>query len=1540
VTIYYFPYPTAQPAPATVAGDNYFGAQDAYINQNGAARTGVLGTGLSAGKITLGNYDLTKPYLGVTGSRFPGLASPPTPPNIVATTLVPTLNFTQGTLATFNPVSVYGGSAIPTEILNVSINPALPAGLAIKKTRVDLNVSGTAPTISGSGTSWSVTYQYTSNGQTPVAGSFYAVRGQTKTSYNGIWECTAVTVSTITLRYNANPSLSGGTSPIGQVAWNTGATVSITDATVKSITAADTVNYWYNYLDIVIAGTPTVASPSTSYVMTFTDASGQTGSATFTLAVAAGATQLGSTLDTASRTLTQNLSITAFKPVNGTGGIGTLTYSINPALPAGLTFNTATGFISGTPSVSFAQNNFVITVSDSSGATSSKTFSLEILPPALITVQNVSSRTLIRTIAFTAFTPVTASGGITPLAFSISPALPAGLSFNTSTGVVSGTATEAIAASTYTVSVTDSSSPSQVSSKTFSLTVEALPALNSTLLVATSTFIKNTTITAFTPVSASGGYLTLSYAISPALPAGLTFSTTTGQISGRPTVTSTQTQYTVTITDQATQTTSKQFTILVGPPVLSTTLAISSRTLIQNSQVSAPFTPVTASGGEGTLTFAISPSLPSGLSFNTATGQITGSSTVVSANTNNTVTVTDSNSTPQTSSKTFSLKVDPAPILIISSIGTKTLVQNLADTPFIPITATGGFGTLTFAINPALPTGLNFNAATGQVSGTATIFRTATNHTVTVSDQATQSASESFSLTVETPPLQAQQSVAGSTLIRTVPISAFTPVTATGGSLIYSYGVAPNLSAGLAFSTSTGQITGTPTVVSTETTYTVTVTDSLSQTASNTFKITVNEPPPLTTTLVISSATFNRVTDTISIVPVSASGGFGSISFAISPSLPAGLSFNSGNGRISGVATVLVNQTYTITANDSIAQVSSKQFNLTLNNPPVTATTVIASTTATRTKETTAFKPVNGAGGIAPLVYSISPSLPATMTLNVNTGLVGGKPNSLLTATSFTVIVSDSVGSSNSSTFLLTVIDPPPVNTVLSTASVELVISQTITPVIPVTATGGDGTLVFSISPSLPTGLQFASSTGRITGTPVALLTSTNFTVTVTDSLSQTSSNTFSLSVIAQPLVAVVNNPTIVLTEYVQITAVSPVTATGGTGSKTYSISPSLPIGLTFNTASGQITGTPTTESSATYTVTALDSVGITASANFNLVVNDAVPPSLVAAPQNSDVALELNAETEFQPVIVSGGFGAVTYSISPNLPAGLSFNTATGFITGIPTVLTNSAAFTVTVQDTVPQTASATFNLIVVFTPVAGGKGFTGSKGYTGSIGFTGSQGITGFTGSQGIAGDLGYTGSQGVGFTGSRGESGFVGSVGYTGSIGFTGSQGAGFTGSQGETGFVGSVGYTGSQGTGFTGSQGETGFVGSVGFIGSIGYTGSQGSGFTGSQGETGFTGSKGDLGYTGSQGIPGEYAAVGYTGSAGSGSSIKIVDQTTTITNTVTSITFLGDGVSAVSSGTGAVVVTISGGSGASGNYDGGTPDSNHVGITALDAGYIV
>jgi hypothetical protein len=66
----------------------------------------------------------------------------------------------------------------------------------------------------------------------------------------------------------------------------------------------------------------------------------------------------------------------------------------------------------------------------------------------------------------------------------------------------------------------------------------------------------------------------------------------------------------------------------------------------------------------------------------------------------------------------------------------------------------------------------------------------------------------------------------------------------------------------------------------------------------------------------------------------------------------------------------------------------------------------------------------------------------------------------------------------------------------------------------PITATGGNGTLSYSISSSLPTGLNFDVNTGAITGTPTQLIGTTSFTVTVRDPLNQTASGSFNLSVI------------------------------------------------------------------------------------------------------------------------------------------------------------------------------------------------------------------------------------------------------------------------------------------------------------------------------------------------------------------------------------------------------------------------------------------
>lgn len=251
--------------------------------------------------------------------------------------------------------------------------------------------------------------------------------------------------------------------------------------------------------------------------------------------------------------------------------------------------------------------------------------------------------------------------------------------------------------------------------------------------------------------------------------------------------------------------------------------------------------PITASGGGGGYVYSVSPSLPSGVSLNIDTGVISGTISTLIDN-NYTITVTD-RILSQTSAN-FNLKINPSPLSVAVPNPSYTFGIN-SNVSFQPIIALQGFGTYTYSINPSLPTSssppsLTLNTSTGVISGVPSGYILDQTYTITVTDQASQTAQGSFQLIIETQPLSAITIESLVTGFTNTALTAIIPVTASGGSAPITYSISPSLPSGLSFNTNNGEITGTPTAGLAQTQYTVTVTDSVSQTAQNTFFLEIS----------------------------------------------------------------------------------------------------------------------------------------------------------------------------------------------------------------------------------------------------------------------------------------------------------------------------------------------------------------------------------------------------------------------------------------------------------------------------------------------------------------------------------------------------------------------------------------------------------------------------------------------------------------------------------------------------------------------------
>src|SRR6201993_306106 len=251
--------------------------------------------------------------------------------------------------------------------------------------------------------------------------------------------------------------------------------------------------------------------------------------------------------------------------------------------------------------------------------------------------------------------------------------------------------------------------------------------------------------------------------------------------------------------------------------------------------------------------------------------------------------------------------------------------------------------------------------------------------------------------------------------------------------------------------------------------------------------------------------------------------------------------------------------------------------------------------------------------------------------------------------------------------------------------------------------TGGVAPLTLTIATgSLPAGLTISQS-GTISGKPTGSNTSNTFKVQVADNGNppiEVLSPQYTINISAPPPLSITSSGAL-LGATVNTAYSTSIVTSGGVPPFTWSkTSGNFPPGLTFNTASGQISGTPTMAGVFQFTLQVIDSaipaqtattpaaLSITVSAPAPLQVTPSVlPGGTVATPYSTSVQ-------------ATGGVQPYTWSVaSGQLLAGLSLNPGSGEITGTPILVSGTpVSFTLRVKDsqTVPATASRAFSISI----------------------------------------------------------------------------------------------------------------------------------------------------------------------------------------------------------------------------------------------------
>ena len=763
------------------------------------------------------------------------------------------------------------------------------------------------------------------------------------------------------------------------------------------------------------------------------------------------------------------------------------------------------------------------------------------------------------------------------------------------------------------------------------------------------------------------------FSISPSLSPGLDFNTSSGDISGTPTIILGKRMYTITGTNpNGTETAYINITVVDNLPNISYSpddLSLTNNTASSDVPLSPTLT------GSGVITsWTIHPTLPNGLSFSTSNGTITG--TPIELLTRTMFTVNGTNTGGSSTTLINLTVVDNLPNISYSP-DDLSLTNNTAssDVPLSP-TLTGSGVITSWTIHPTLPNGLSFSTSNGTIAGTPIELLTRTMFTVNGTNTGGSStAYVNITVNAVTPVL----SYTPDSLVLTNNSAMNTlPPTTSGGDIV-SWSIDPALSSGLMFNTANGEISGIPDALSVLTVYTISATNT-GGTVTATVNITVNAVTPVLSytpdSLVLTN---NSAMTTLS----STTPGEDIVSWSIDPALSSGLTFNTANGEISGIPDALsVLTVYTISATNTGGTVTAT-VNITVNAVAPVLSYSPDSFILTNNSAMTTFSPTTSGGDI--VTWSIDPALSSGLTFNTASGEISGIPDALSVLTVYTISATNT-GGTVTTTVNITVNAEI---AVISYSSSNLTLTRSLSmPTLSPTVAGG-AVVSWEINPQLPSGLQFGSSNGSIWGASSVNMSQIQYTVWANNSGG--SAVAFLNITVVEPVAIIGYSPdsfTLIRTQ--PMTSIMPVMSGGQV--ETWEIEPTLPLGLSFS--NGVLSGTPEVNMTLTsFTIWANNSGGASF-ANITLLIHEPIP-EVTYSPENIVLTRGQNI-TEIAPSL---GEGMVAiWEISPSLPDGLVFEN--GGISGTPVVNFTMTQYTVIAQNS-GGSYTVTFNLTVV-EPVA----------------------------------------------------------------------------------------------------------------------------------------------------------------------------------------------------------------------------------------------